>query len=203
MSSSSRCSALRRICCAPSSTRSSQRSGRARQLTARSCIDAGGRLGPGAALTRCRLRCERCAGRGIPGSKAGLDSAAPGTQVAGGHGLTPEVVRSMSNQHPDFYAALGIPADATPAQISHAYRDLLRRHHPDIRDTEDSEQRVTSDAALRQGVAAYAVLHDPNARERYDRERSPGVHVRPRWAPPNSESPIQAGPVRWHRRPAR
>ena len=32
---------------------------------------------------------------------------------------------------PDYYAALGVPADATTAQIKKAYRKLARQHHPD------------------------------------------------------------------------
>ena len=32
---------------------------------------------------------------------------------------------------PDYYATLGVPADATTAQIKKAYRKLARQHHPD------------------------------------------------------------------------
>ena len=32
---------------------------------------------------------------------------------------------------PDHYATLGVPPDATTAQIKKAYRKLARQHHPD------------------------------------------------------------------------
>ena len=32
---------------------------------------------------------------------------------------------------PDHYATLGVPPDATMAQIKKAYRKLARQHHPD------------------------------------------------------------------------
>ena len=32
---------------------------------------------------------------------------------------------------PDYYATLGVPADAAMAQIKKAYRKLARQHHPD------------------------------------------------------------------------
>jgi curved DNA-binding protein CbpA len=43
----------------------------------------------------------------------------------------------MISNRDDPHAVLGVARTATPAEISHAYRDLLRRHHADTRTTED------------------------------------------------------------------
>jgi DnaJ-class molecular chaperone len=104
---------------------------------------------------------------------------------------------------PDLYAVLGVPPSATQAEISHAYRALLRRHHPDTRAPDDG-----SDAALQQVLAAYAVLHDPARRADYDRQtraRAPdprrGGHQPAKGHGGYDQPPIVAGPVRWHRAP--
>ena len=39
----------------------------------------------------------------------------------------------MMTKSADLYDVLGVPRDATQAEISHAYRTLLRRYHPDTR----------------------------------------------------------------------
>ena len=106
---------------------------------------------------------------------------------------------------PTWYAVLGVAVDATQAQVEHAFRALLRRHHPDTRQPGDQAQGVRSDAALQDVFAAYAVLGDPDRRADYDREleasRRP-VPSRPRTAPraghPDARPPLVAGPVRWH-----
>jgi DnaJ-class molecular chaperone len=107
---------------------------------------------------------------------------------------------------PDLYAILGVPPSATQADISHAYRALLRQHHPDTRAPDDESQAAVSDTALRQVLTAYTVLHDPARRADYDREsKTQAPHGRrgpPQ--PPNryaehGQPPIIAGPVRWHR----
>jgi curved DNA-binding protein CbpA len=109
-------------------------------------------------------------------------------------------------KRPDLYAILGVPPSATQAEISHAYRALLRRHHPDTRAMDDESQGAVSDTALRQVLAAYTVLHDPGRRADYDRESKTQAHHARRGPqqPPNHYSeygqpPIIAGPVRWHR----
>jgi DnaJ-class molecular chaperone len=81
-----------------------------------------------------------------------------------------------SNQH-DHYAILGVDPDATDAQITHAYRVLLRRHHPDTRDVAatDGDQAATEDTRLQHVLAAYTVLHDPRQRADYDRLRRPSA----------------------------
>jgi len=115
----------------------------------------------------------------------------------------------MTTKRPDIYTILGVPPDASPAQISHAYRALLRRHHPDTRTTpDDQSQNAAADTTLQQVLAAYAVLHDPARRADYDREARPRRHPAPRAAqqPPNHERaygqpPLVAGPVRWDRAP--
>ena len=43
---------------------------------------------------------------------------------------------------PDHYATLGVPPDATTAQIKKAYRKLARQHHPDT-NPGDPERRDT------------------------------------------------------------
>ena len=105
-----------------------------------------------------------------------------------------------------WYAVLGVAVDATRAEIEHAFRALLRRHHPDTRQRGDEAEGVLSDAALQDVFAAYAVLGDPDRRAHYDRElaasRRPAPS-RPRTAAPraghlDARPPIIAGPVRWH-----
>jgi curved DNA-binding protein CbpA len=80
-----------------------------------------------------------------------------------------------SSDQPDLYAVLGVDPDASSAQLTHAYRALLRRHHPDTRPTTpdvDAHPHV-QDARLQQVIHAYTVLRDPAQRAHYDRERRP------------------------------
>ena len=73
----------------------------------------------------------------------------------------------------DLYAILGLTRDATQAQISHAYRTLLRRYHPDTRTPGDRSHDAASDAALQHVLTAYAVLRDPARRADYDQQTTP------------------------------
>lgn len=106
----------------------------------------------------------------------------------------------------DLYAVLGLTPHATQAEITHAYRVLLRRHHPDTRARDDQSKGGVADATLQQVLAAYQVLGDPARRVEHDRERgrtaqAPArVKVRVHRLPedPMRSPPIQAGPVRWH-----
>ena len=62
----------------------------------------------------------------------------------------------------DHYKVLGISRDATPAQVKRAYRDLVKRCHPDLNPSPRA-------AAIFYLVhEAYTVLNDPDARARYD-----------------------------------
>lgn len=92
-----------------------------------------------------------------------------------------------STHHHDHYAILGVDPDATDAQITHAYRALLRRHHPYTRAT-DGDQAATEDTRLQHVLAAYTVLHDPRQRADYDRLRRPPAphHGRTRATPGGS-----------------
>jgi hypothetical protein len=91
----------------------------------------------------------------------------------------------------DPYAELGVPHDATPAQITHAFRQLLRRHHPDTR---ESGSGADADSALQRILNAYAALHDgPTATHRRPQATASSVDSRT----PAADSPIRAGPIRW------
>jgi DnaJ-class molecular chaperone with C-terminal Zn finger domain len=98
------------------------------------------------------------------------------------------------SSHPtdDPYTVLGVPRTATARDISHAYRALLRAHHPDTR---DQITGPTADAGteLQRILTAYAILRDPARRAEYDRLRKPARHARPRTEDP----PIRAGSVHW------
>ena len=63
----------------------------------------------------------------------------------------------------DFYALLGVPPDATTAQIKSAYRKLAKQYHPDVNDSPDAAER------FREITEAYDTLTDPDRRRRYDR----------------------------------
>ncbi|MEM6501259.1 MAG: J domain-containing protein [Cyanobacteria bacterium P01_C01_bin.89] len=61
-----------------------------------------------------------------------------------------------------FYAVLQITADATSAEIKSAYRNLVKRHHPDINGPNSNHDQIA------QINAAYEVLGDEQRRRQYD-----------------------------------
>lgn len=68
----------------------------------------------------------------------------------------------MAKRKRDYYAVLGVPRDASEADIKRAFRELARKHHPDVNPVDEGEQ-------FRAINEAYAVLSDRDARARYDR----------------------------------
>ena len=112
----------------------------------------------------------------------------------------------MTSKPRDLYAILEVSPEATQAEIGHAYRSLLRRHHPDTRAPVDESHSDSSDAALQLILAAYTVLRDPARRAHYDREVRRRSQPRSRQPPPPlkqhrayDQPPIVAGPVYWQR----
>ena len=75
----------------------------------------------------------------------------------------------------DFYVILGVPPEASTAEIKRAYRRLARRYHPGVnpgdRAAEEMFQRI---------VEAYETLVDPGRRRQYD---TAGEHGGPRTEP--------------------
>jgi len=64
----------------------------------------------------------------------------------------------------DYYKTLGVPKNASQAEIQKAYRDLARKHHPDMNPNDKSAKKK-----FQQVQAAFDVLNDPEKREMYDR----------------------------------
>ncbi len=72
----------------------------------------------------------------------------------------------------DYYLILGIPRGESTAGIRAAYRDLAKRHHPDVAGSSGA-------ARFREITEAYEVLSDPARRHQYnddlaESERPPG-----------------------------
>jgi molecular chaperone DnaJ len=110
----------------------------------------------------------------------------------------------MSAAPNDHYVVLGVPPEATAAEIAHAYRALVRRHHPDTRSQAGSLPEQDPDMRLQQVQEAYAVLGDPRARAAYDQRTRPAnkrTHDEAdseliREAPPR-QPPVRGGPIHW------
>ena len=68
---------------------------------------------------------------------------------------------------PDPYEVLGLSQsdDPSPGDIRKAYHKLARVHHPD---KAPADKKDEADARFKEIGAAYALLSDPKARERYD-----------------------------------
>lgn len=62
--------------------------------------------------------------------------------------------------NPDPHAELGVPRDATAAEVHQAFRRRLREHHPDTRPQMDAASGSASDQALQRVLAAYATLRE-------------------------------------------
>ena len=75
----------------------------------------------------------------------------------------------------DYYKVMGLPRDATEAQIKQAYRKLARKYHPDVSKEKDAEAR------FKEVGEAYEVLKSPEKRAAYDQlgQGHPGQDFRP------------------------
>ena len=62
------------------------------------------------------------------------------------------------------YEALGLPKDASEADIKKSYRNLARQHHPDKRGDPEEFKKVQE---------AYEILSDPQKKQNFDQFGSP------------------------------
>jgi curved DNA-binding protein len=70
----------------------------------------------------------------------------------------------MSVQFKDYYAILGVPRDASAADVKKAFRKLARKHHPDV-----AKDKKAAEEKFKEINEAYEVLGDPEKRGKYDR----------------------------------
>ncbi|MGH2724310.1 MAG: molecular chaperone DnaJ [Actinomycetota bacterium] len=66
----------------------------------------------------------------------------------------------------DYYAVLGVPRDASQADIKKAYRKLAQQHHPDA-----SPGDAAAEERFKEVASAYDVLGSAEKRKEYDRVR--------------------------------
>lgn len=70
----------------------------------------------------------------------------------------------------DYYDVLGVPRNASEAEVKSAYRKLALKYHPDRNPGDKAAEEKFKEAA-----EAYSVLGDSDKRERYDRFGHAGV----------------------------
>ncbi len=88
----------------------------------------------------------------------------------------------------DFYAALGVPKDASAADIKKAYRKLAREFHPDK--TATNSDSAKAEERFKEVSEAYGVLSDATRRKEYDEARSLfGAGGAGRFRPPGTGGP--------------
>ena len=63
----------------------------------------------------------------------------------------------------DYYATLGVPKNATDAEIKKAFRKLARQHHPDV-----NPGNKAAEAKFKEINEANEVLGNPESRRKYD-----------------------------------
>src|SRR5499426_400304 len=71
----------------------------------------------------------------------------------------------MAVKFRDYYEVLGVARAASEKDIKRAYRQLARRHHPDL---QPPAERAKASERFKEINEAYEVLSDPEKRARYD-----------------------------------
>ena len=79
------------------------------------------------------------------------------------------------------YDVLGVPRDASPAEVRRAYLALARRHHPDRVGGSHERMRALNEA--------WATLGDPQLRSSYDRSLAPTTPRHATWSRPGPVGP--------------
>lgn len=71
----------------------------------------------------------------------------------------------------DYYKVLGVPRDATDAQLKKAYRKLALKWHPD----KNKDNAAAASEKFKEVGEAFAVLSDPKKRAVYDQHGADGL----------------------------
>ena len=69
----------------------------------------------------------------------------------------------MPVQYKDYYATLGVAKSASQDEVRKAFRQLARKHHPDV-----AKDKKTAESKFKEINEAYEVLGDAEKRKRYD-----------------------------------
>src|SRR5580693_6178478 len=69
----------------------------------------------------------------------------------------------MAVEFKDYYTVLGVPRNATDAEIKKAFRTLARKYHPDV-----AKDKSTAEEKFKEINEANEVLSDPEKRRKYD-----------------------------------
>lgn len=69
----------------------------------------------------------------------------------------------MAVQYKDYYESLGVPRNASDADIKKAFRKLAREYHPDV-----AKDKKKAEEKFKEINEAYEVLSDPAKRKKYD-----------------------------------
>jgi curved DNA-binding protein len=69
----------------------------------------------------------------------------------------------MAVQYKDYYESLGVPRNASDADIKKAFRKLAREYHPDV-----AKDKKRAEEKFKEINEAYEVLGDPAKRKKYD-----------------------------------
>ena len=98
----------------------------------------------------------------------------------------------------DYYTILGVPRDASAADIKKAFRQLARKYHPDT-----AADKKAAEEKFKEINEAYEVLSDPEKRSRYDRlgsrwQEAAAASAGPEWREVRSPGQGRTGDFEFH-----
>jgi len=100
----------------------------------------------------------------------------------------------MAVKYRDYYEVLGVPRDASPEQIKKAYRQLARKHHPDLKSAGEREQAAERFKEINE---ANEVLSDPEKRAKYDALGDRWKNGADFTPPSGAGAPFDGGSIDW------